>query len=608
MVSYGYIRCWTFLTVAVVSSLLLHIGYTEDAPFVNISSKLGLDGFAAKRVNFVDIDGDGWLDILILDVREKVLRLFLNRDKGQRLLDFTNESGIVKVVGERLPNFIIFADVDNDGDMDGFISRYNDFERPKIENGKIVKDQNGRPVPAVKDDGLRSEIVLNDGKGRFEKVASSGIGEPPATTSAAAFLDYDNDGVLDLFVGNWYKEYGVSLKCYPDRLYRGVGNGRFIDVTERVKIMTVEEPGKRNSSRPTYGVTHLDYNNDGYQDILVCAYGRQWNILWQNEGGREFIDVGEKTHIDGDSDRSGRYPDWLKKYWKRRFGYERKDEPPFRSNGNTFDAACADFDNDGDVDIFLGEICHSWAGPSSDRSSLCINLGEEKEYIFRRNTDAIKRTHRDPRRWNEGDLHVGWLDYDNDGRLDLLIASGDYPDGQFLRLFKQNKDGSFTDITESCGFNWEGCGGLSLGDFDRDGDVDILVGRSFTRLPKERRGGKTPYAALFINNTGNRNNWLAVVLEGRGEGGCNRNGIGARIYLKAGGVTQMRELRGGAGHSGHQNPPEAYFGVGKEKKIDYIEVHWCNKKLSVQRFMSPPINCYIKIKEDTNRIEVINFK
>ncbi|MCX7703227.1 MAG: CRTAC1 family protein, partial [Planctomycetota bacterium] len=311
---------------------------------------------------------------------------------------------------------------------------------------------------------------------------------------------------------------------------------------------------------------------------------------------------------DGDDDRSGKYPEETKRMWKERFGQEREDEPPFRSNGNTFDAACEDFDNDGDVDVFLAEICHSWAGPSSDRSVLCVNLGKEKEYIFERRPDAIKREHKDEKNWNEGDLHAGWLDFDNDGRLDLLIASGDYPDGQFLRLFRQSGDGRFTDITEECGFNWEGCGGLTLGDFDRDGDVDILIGRSFARLPKEKTEGKIPYPAIFLNRTGNKNNWLAIILEGKGAGGCNRDGIGARVYVKTDNALQMREIKGGAGHCGHQNPAEAYFGLGKSNKIEYIEVRWCNKESSVQRFENPPLNRYLKIKEGESEFEEIQFK
>jgi len=522
------------------------------------------------------------------------LHVLLNKPKeggGRKLVDSTEASGLMKAAGGRFPNSFIFGDVDNDGDTDAFLCRSSDFEKT------------GKP-----DDGLRCEILLNDGKGCFKQVKDSGVNKLAETTYAACFLDYDNDGLLDLFTGNWYRFYGKSLECYPDRLFRGKGDGYFEEVTNKLGLMTIPEAGKRNSSRPTYGVTHLDYNNDGWQDIIVCAYGRQWNMLWKNEGGKKFIEAGEKTGIDGDADRSGKYPQSTKDFFKKRYGSEREDEMPFRSNGNTFDAACEDFDNDGDIDIFFGEICHSWAGSSSDRSMLCENLGKDKDFVFKRRPEAIKRKHASDQSWNEGDLHVGWLDFDNDGRLDLLIASSDYPDGQYLKLYRQEKDGSFEDITEKCGFNWEGCGGISLGDFDRDGDVDILVGRSFARLPKEKIQGKVPHAALFVNQVGSRNNYLCVMLEGSGKDGSNRNAIGARVYVKVDGVVQMRELRGGAGHCGHQNPPEAYFGLGKAKKIESVEIHWPDTKHSIQKLVDIPLNSYIRVKQGYSDITVLEFK
>lgn len=561
--------------------------------FENRTERLGLESIPVKRVNFFDADGDGWLDIFLLDSSKKEIRLLFNRageDAGRKLEESPGKSGLAAAAGQRFPNFVIFADADNDGDPDAFMNRYNDFEKPDAT-----------------DDGLRSEILLNDGKGVFSKLDSSGLEKRSETASAGCFIDYDNDGLLDLFVGNWYRIYG-NLDCHPDRLYRGKGDGRFEEVTKKAGMMTDSEPGKRTSSRPTYGATHLDYNNDGYQDILVCAYGRQWNMLWENQKGVKFTEAAEKTRLDGDEDESGKYPQKTKDFFKERYGSERQDEKPFRSNGNTFDAACADFDNDGDVDVFLAEICHSWAGSSSDRSVLCENLGKDADFMFKRRPDAIKRVHQNPESWNEGDLHAGWLDFDNDGRLDLLLASGDYPDGQYLRLFRQEEDGGFTDITEKCGFDWEGCAGLSLGDFDRDGDVDILVGRSFARLPKEKTADKVAHAALFLNTEGGKNNYLCVVLEGGGKGHSNRDAIGARVYVKTGELLQMREMRGGAGHCGHQNPPEAYFGLGKADKIDYVEVRWPNRECSVQRFDKVPANSYIKIVEGKSEIQVLEFK
>src|SRR5262249_31426144 len=155
----------------------------------------------------------------------------------------------------------------------------------------------------------------------------------------------------------------------------------------------------------------------------------------------------------------------------------------------------------------------SWAGESSDPSSLLVNLGREKGFRFERHPVQEflpPRQFRDPKSFNYGDLHVAWLDFDLDGRLDLLIASGDYPAGPVLRLDRQREEHTFEEVTEAAGFAWEGCGGVSIGDFDRDGDPDILVGRSFMRLSEEHRkkymgGVSVPAPALFRNECAGRN-------------------------------------------------------------------------------------------------------
>jgi hypothetical protein len=275
----------------------------------------------------------------------------------------------------------------------------------------------------------------------------------------------------------------------------------------------------------------------------------------------------------------------------------REAEEPFRSNGNTFSLASADYDCDGDVDLFLGEIAHWWAGESSDRSCLLINQGEDEGYTFLRDAGAIPRQHEEKERWNEGDIHVAWLDFDNDGLEDLLISSGDYPDGQFLRLFQQEEDHGFTDVTKQCGFAWESSAGISIGDYDRDGDLDILAGKSWTRIPSERRLGDHPAPALFRNDVGNQNNWISISLKGKGVHGSNRMGIGARITIEASGKKQMREIQGGSGHCGQFNPPEAHFGIGKASIIDKITVRWPNQGLKIQTFEKVAPNQRIRITE-----------
>ncbi|MHC4549800.1 MAG: CRTAC1 family protein [Planctomycetota bacterium] len=497
--------------------------------FVDVAGEVGLAGVPGGRAVFVDLDADGRLDV-VLDRKH----FFLQRD-GR----FVRADGLPYV-----PTLVLFADFDNDGDSDCFA-------------GEFCEPENERKP----DHGRRNALFLNDGRGAWSR---SDLTMPRTSVHAACTLDYDRDGILDLFVGSGYRVYGASLEAHADRLYRGRGGGRFTDVTEACGLETERAPGTARSSKPTYGVTHGDWDGDGWQDLWICTYGRQWNFLWRNRAGEGFHDAAAKTGFDGDADRSGKYPEWMQEWWRNRYGERREDEQPFRANGNTFDCAIADFDNDGDPDCILAEITHAWAGPSSDRTSLLVNRGGR----FERRPDAFERRHT-VERWNQGDIHCGWIDYDNDGLRDALIASGNYPDLQELKLYRQRPDHTFEPMRS---FGWEGAGQISVGDYDGDGDEDILVGRSLHGLSKEKQQALGNSCALFRNDVGNRNHWLQVVCVGKT---ANRDGIGCRIRVTtADRVTQTREIRGGLGHAGHNGPYVAHFGLGPHTKAARVEVFW----------------------------------
>jgi hypothetical protein len=411
---------------------------------------------------------------------------------------------------------------------------------------------------------------------------------------ALAAADVDRDGRIDLYEGREYRRYGVLFGCGGDRLWKGDGKGGFEDATEKAGMAVVPEPGGDRSARPTYGVTAADFDDDGWPDLLQLAYGRQWNRQWRNKGDGTFEDVGRATGFAGDDIDHGRYP----------AGMDREPEPPFRANGNTFDCAVGDYDNDGDLDAFLGEIQHAWAGESSDPPSLLVNLGKAGGHRFERRPVREflpPRPFRDARNWNYGDMHAAWLDFDLDGRLDLLIASGDYPDGQFLRLYRQREDGGFDEATEAAGFGWEGCGGLSVGDYDRDGDPDVLVGRSFARLSEEHRkrwmGGVTvPSPGLFRNEAQrNGNHWLSVRLVGKGAGRANAQAVGARVLVRTGDLVQTREVRVGSGLSNHQDPTDLLFGLGKAAKADRVTVLWPDAGRTEQSFDAVPADRFATI-------------
>jgi hypothetical protein len=255
--------------------------------------------------------------------------------------------------------------------------------------------------------------------------------------------------------------------------------------------------------------------------LLDLNYGRRWNSLWESQAVLadqlhaaaeelallDWLDMAPIYGLDGDEVRHGRYPEWLKERAKTDPRFDRADERPFRSNGNTFDAAIGDVDNDGNFDIFLAEITHGWAGESSDRSRL---LMQDASDGFARFAPAAKlsvdRAPRDEtiRSWNQGDLYAELADFDLDGRLDLLLASSDYPDDQRLRIWRQQEDGSLVDVTSWIGVDHIGAQHPSLADIDHDGDLDILVGQSFNRLGADQRAGRTPRVRVLRNLSADR--------------------------------------------------------------------------------------------------------
>ncbi|MBN2499082.1 MAG: CRTAC1 family protein [Deltaproteobacteria bacterium] len=529
---------------------------------------------------------------------------------GAGFEDWTWRSGLFRALDGfkgRATNFVIFGDVDGDGDADAFSAVSED-----LDNRLSLLDH--------------SSIYYNKGNGEFfpgpQQRFSSGDVDPVVS---AAFLDYDHDGWLDLWVGHHYGRYGYLNTAVQDSLFAGDGTGRFTDVTDAVGLTTLpfsqETAAAGTNHKPSWGLTACDVDGDGWTDLMACSYGRQFNAFYRNLGGESFEDLtlssgfGSDDRLDyGDNQfflcycsirRDDPYCEdaWIPSmncsgmtdYWS-----PGSDDQPYRLGGNSSNAVCGDIDNDGDMDLLAVELAHWHIGESSDITELLVNDGFPDRPLQRPGREATGLEREHIRSWNEGDLGGLLADFDNDGRLDVLVASSDYP-GTYSLLYQQQSDGRFDELGEGAGARIHRAHGLGLIDFDRDGDYDLVIGTSLMRWASNDDPPRPDddYAYLLRNDSGQDANKLMIALRGRGAavGGANSSAVGARITVTAGGETFMREVQGGYGLTGCQQDPLILIGIGAHCVADELRVRWPNAEGSESVFTGVKANYVLQITE-----------
>lgn len=588
------------------AALILLAGHAANAQivFTDGTDAAGLGGISVARVCLADLNNDGRPDV-ILDRN----RIFLNtREYNANDLDAPAALRFAEVVSTGLPqpadgDCLVFADLDNDGNADAILTRMLDINN---------KDFTPPPEPSV------TSWFKGRGDGTFGEAIAI-VGSTRATTAAIAVGDVDRDGLLDLYLGNWYKAYGTTNEAFAnDLLLQRRDEAGAITWT---RVPLPEDAGASSpdatsgeafadlGGRPTYGVMiasllgNSNHKRKQYAELLELNYGRRANRVWLALGPTpaEWIwtDEAPQYGLDGDAIRHGKYPEWLKERAKTDPRFARADELPFRSHGNTFDASIGDLDGDGRFEVALAEIRHGWAGESSDPSRVLAATGADGEVQRFEPRDAwsLSRSPRDAsvQAWNEGDLFCEMADFDNDGRLDLLLSSGDYPDNQRLRVFRQLEDGSLADVTPWSGLNNEGSQQISFGDVDLDGDLDVLVGQTFNRLGAAQIAGRTPSVKLYLNQAverrakrktdglpleGVESNSITLRLIGDPTRGVARDALGAVVAIgtqKAGegaATSQWRQLIAIGGHAGKQHEMLVHIGLGSAAEASSIQIQW----------------------------------
>ena len=336
------------------------------------------------------------------------------------------------------------------------------------------------------------KLYRNEKGKEFADVTPKALNERPMKVSrGAAWVDMDNDGYLDLYVAG----YEVWQKAvYPDALYRNMGGKDFVTHTL---------PKVRNMS--ARGVSAADFDADGDVDVYVSNYRLFPNRLWRNDGEGKFIEIATPSSTAGD----GGLGAW----------------------GHTIGSAWGDLDNDGYLDLFVGNFSHPPA--YQDRPKFLRNRGPDGKFVFEDKSSGAGL------HWQESYASPALADYDNDGLLDLFFTT--VYAGNTSVLYRNNGNWKFTNTTAPSGIRTAQTYQSAWCDFDKDGDLDLASGGKLWR------------------NRGNSNKWLAVQLEGTGK--VNRAAIGTTVRLKVGEQILTRHVNSSTGE-GNQNSLILHFGLG----------------------------------------------
>jgi enediyne biosynthesis protein E4 len=520
---------------------------------INFVHFKGNNGISINREEFgpgvcvADFDGDGWQDIYFVNGRDLYNRgisvrnaLYHNNGDGT-FTDVTDKAG---VPGTGYGLGCVWGDYDNDGFPDLFVTQYG-----------------------------RNILYHNNGNGTFtdvtDKAGVAGL-ESGSFHSGATFLDYDRDGNLDLYVGSYvaldpdgprYCNIGnVRSSCPPsayngssDALYHNNGDGTFTNVTRSLNVL---QPHGKNLS-----VGAADYDNDSWPDLFVANDGLA-AYLYHNDHGKSFREIAAPSGM------------------------------AFSASGSLMAAMCislGDYDNDGWLDLYIsdfqGSSDHIW---HNDGKGNFDEVSDE--------AGITGPTH------NVLSFGGGFIDYDNDGWVDLFIANGHvYPEieqaspgtryKQVNSVFHNDGRGKFVETSKETGVADQtphAARGVAFADFDNDGFVDVLVADN----------GDPP---LLLHNGGDENHFINFKLVGTTS---NRDAMGARVHVVSGGISQIREIAGGGSYLS-QSDLRANFGTGRATVAQTVEIKWPSGQ--TQTFHDVPADKFYLIAEGRNELRLQRF-
>jgi enediyne biosynthesis protein E4 len=492
-------------------------------------------------VAFLDFDNDGWVDIFMVNSgaadfyqpAKPLKNVLYKNNRDGTFTDVTDKAGVAG--GKEFGMGCAVGDYDNDGYPDILVTAYG-----------------------------RCTLYRNNGNGTFSDVTEKAGVAAPGWTTSAVWVDYDNDGKLDLFLCSFVEfslqgnvvcgdnKLGKRFYCIPrvfkptpSLLFHNNGDGTFTHVSGGTDI------GKAMGK--ALGVVATDVNNDGLLDLFVANDTVQ-NFLFMNRGRGKWDEIGLMAEV----------------------GYSANGTP---RSGMGVDAA--DVNGDGRQDLFVANV-------DQEMFSLYQNEGNESFRDVAAPHGVAQATR----------LLSGWglkfFDYDNDGFVDLFLANG-HPDDMIDQYSQQvrykeplllfHHDGQkLVNVTAQAGPVFKEsfpARGLAIGDYDNDGRIDVLVGNN----------GAAPL--LLKNHAGEGNHWVGVKLQGTT---CNRDAIGATITWSAGDWQRSRYKAGGGSYLSAHDTREV-LGLGAATKLNWLEIKWPAPSTRVERLTGLPIDRYVTIVE-----------
>jgi hypothetical protein len=478
-----------------------------------------------QTVASADVDNDGDLDIFMGTARfggsGETSELMLNDGTGHFSLGPEDSDARFASVDSQ-PASVSFLDHDRDGNLDLWVTHYNNASGVALQDRLLLGDGAGGFEDVTEEMGLKTKA--------WSSVSTLNKAKSHSLSWSGAACDLDGDGLEELLAAS----YGRA----PNHLWHSKGAGA----------------GFTNASVDSgYAFDYRDDWSDNVSAQCYCA---------DHRSAEGCADVPEASTSLCDSFRAtfGENYRWNHDY----------DREPFRLGGNSGTTVCADLDNDGFQELITHEIVHWDVGTNSDPSEILVNTGESPPRFERPGNEATGLTRETTlSAWNHGDITGAALDFDNDGLLDVYIGASEY-EGNHGLLYRNLGGMKFEALVVADYFERHRSHGVATADLDRDGDMDLIVGHSRSRCGDTGECESIQQVRIFENLVGQDGGWVQLELEGRDS---NRMGLGARVTLETPEGPIYRYVDGGHGHFGMQNEPLLTLGIGSNCTSE-VTVRW----------------------------------